>query len=67
MQVWTCTETILKEKYGAVSGTSDAAAIVAGIAGMLYTLEPSVENTPTQGVKDSKGEKNLSFGLDGCQ
>ncbi|EER13645.1 hypothetical protein Pmar_PMAR022664 [Perkinsus marinus ATCC 50983] len=56
-------------------GTSGAAAIVAGIAGMLYSLEPSlkakltpayiksiIKDTATQGVKDSKGVETLTFG-----
>ncbi|EER06568.1 thermitase, putative [Perkinsus marinus ATCC 50983] len=67
--------TILEGEYGTRSGTSGAAAIVAGIAGMLYSLEPSlkakltptyiksiIKDTATQGVKDSKGEKTLPFG-----
>ncbi|EER07921.1 hypothetical protein Pmar_PMAR009009, partial [Perkinsus marinus ATCC 50983] len=62
-------------KYATAKGTSAAAAIVAGIAGMLYSLEPSlkakltptyiksiIKDTATQGVKDSKGEKTLPFG-----
>ncbi|EER20086.1 thermitase, putative [Perkinsus marinus ATCC 50983] len=61
--------------YGVVSGTSAAAAIVAGIAGMLYSLEPSLKaeltpayiksiimDTATAGVKDSGGKRTLSFG-----
>ncbi|EER14668.1 subtilisin, putative [Perkinsus marinus ATCC 50983] len=68
-------QTSLEGEYGWGSGTSAAAAIVAGIAGMLYSLEPSVEtrltpayikkiikDTATKGVKDSKGKKTLSFG-----
>ncbi|EER00759.1 major intracellular serine protease precursor, putative [Perkinsus marinus ATCC 50983] len=68
-------ETDLGGLYGAGTGTSAAAAIVAGIAGMLYSLEPSVKtkltpdyiksiimDTATKGVKDSKGKKTLSFG-----
>ncbi|EER02410.1 thermitase, putative [Perkinsus marinus ATCC 50983] len=67
--------TFLEGVYGAVSGTSGAAAIVAGIAGMLYSLEPSLEDkltpayiksiimdTATGGIKDSKGKKTMSFG-----
>ncbi|EER17888.1 subtilisin, putative [Perkinsus marinus ATCC 50983] len=67
--------TSLNGTYGIGEGTSGAAAIVAGIAGMLYSLEPSLKvkltpgyvksiimNTTTEDVKDSKGEKTLSFG-----
>ncbi|EER05608.1 thermitase, putative [Perkinsus marinus ATCC 50983] len=67
--------TDLKGKYSQDTGTSVSAAIVAGIAGMLYSLEPSLKNklapadikriikdTATQGLKDSKGEKTLPFG-----
>ncbi|EER06666.1 subtilisin, putative [Perkinsus marinus ATCC 50983] len=67
--------TDLKGGYTRVSGTSDAAAIVASIAGMLYSLEPSlktkltpayiksiIKDTATKGVKDSEGKKTLSFG-----
>ncbi|EER17889.1 thermitase, putative [Perkinsus marinus ATCC 50983] len=67
--------TSLDGTYGIGEGTSGAAAIVAGIAGMLYSLEPSLKvkltpgyvrsiimNTTTEDVKDSKGEKTLSFG-----
>ncbi|EEQ99506.1 thermitase, putative, partial [Perkinsus marinus ATCC 50983] len=62
-------------KYGKGTGTSGAAAIVAGMAGMLYSLEPSqhakltpgyirsiIKNTATPGVMDSKGGKVLTFG-----
>ncbi|EER04950.1 thermitase, putative [Perkinsus marinus ATCC 50983] len=68
-------ETNLNEGYSRGTGTSGAAAIVAGIAGMLYSLEPSLKtkltpayiksvimDTATKGVKDNKGEKTLSFG-----
>ncbi|EER10308.1 Thermophilic serine proteinase precursor, putative, partial [Perkinsus marinus ATCC 50983] len=67
--------THLGDKYATVTGTSGASAIVAGIAGLLYTLEPSaktkltpayiksiIRDTATAGVKDSKGEKTLPFG-----
>ncbi|EEQ97100.1 thermitase, putative, partial [Perkinsus marinus ATCC 50983] len=67
--------TDLKGGYKTVSGTSGAAAIVASIAGMLYSLEPSlktkltpayiksiIKDTATQGVKDSKGVETLTFG-----
>ncbi|EER06676.1 Thermitase, putative [Perkinsus marinus ATCC 50983] len=67
--------TFLKGEYGTASGTSEASAVVAGIAGMLYSLEPSVKaklipayikkiimDTATQGLKDSKGVKTLPFG-----
>ncbi|EER18651.1 Thermitase, putative, partial [Perkinsus marinus ATCC 50983] len=67
--------TDLKGKYATGKGTSGAAAIVAGIAGMLYSLEPSlkakltpayiksiIKDTATQGVKDSKGVETLTFG-----
>ncbi|EER14667.1 thermophilic serine proteinase precursor, putative [Perkinsus marinus ATCC 50983] len=67
--------TTLGEEYVQVRGTSAAAAIVAGIAGMLYSLEPSlktkltpayiksiIKDTATQGVKDSKGVETLTFG-----
>ncbi|EER08736.1 thermitase, putative [Perkinsus marinus ATCC 50983] len=67
--------THLDGQYSQDTGTSAAAAIVAGIAGMLYSLEPSLKtkltpayiksiimDTATKGVKDSKGEKTLSFG-----
>ncbi|EER16045.1 hypothetical protein Pmar_PMAR003509 [Perkinsus marinus ATCC 50983] len=64
----------VEEKYATATGISDATAFVAGIAGMLYTLEPSVEPKLTlayvksiimdtaEGIKDSKEEKTLSFG-----
>ncbi|EER01525.1 subtilisin, putative [Perkinsus marinus ATCC 50983] len=68
-------ETNFNEGYSRGTGTSGAAAIVAGIAGMLYSLEPSLKTkltpayiksvimvTATKGVKDNKGEKTLSFG-----
>ncbi|EEQ99945.1 thermitase, putative [Perkinsus marinus ATCC 50983] len=61
--------------YKLVTGTSAAAAIAAGVAGMLYSLEPSqkaeltpnyiktiIKETATPGVKDNKGKKTLSFG-----
>ncbi|EER07813.1 thermitase, putative [Perkinsus marinus ATCC 50983] len=67
--------TFLEGVYGTTSGTSGAAAIVAGIAGMLYSLEPSLEvkltpayiksiikDTATGGIKGSKGKKTMSFG-----
>ncbi|EEQ98933.1 thermitase, putative [Perkinsus marinus ATCC 50983] len=68
-------DTDLGGLYSAGTGTSGAAAIVAGIAGMLYSLEPSAKtkltpayiksiimDTATKGVTDSEGKKTLSFG-----
>ncbi|EER05583.1 thermitase, putative [Perkinsus marinus ATCC 50983] len=68
-------ETVIKGQYATAKGTSEAAAIVAGIAGMLYSLEPSlktkltpayiksiIKDTATQGLKDSKGVKTMPFG-----
>ncbi|EER04322.1 thermitase, putative [Perkinsus marinus ATCC 50983] len=62
-------------KYSKGTGTSGAAAIIAGMAGALYSLEPSqhakltpayirniIKNTATRGVIDSEGEKFLAFG-----
>ncbi|EER07818.1 thermitase, putative [Perkinsus marinus ATCC 50983] len=67
--------TLPQGECGPISGTSGAAAIVAGIAGMLYSLEPSLEvkltpayiksiikDTATGGIKGSKGKKTMSFG-----
>ncbi|EER07451.1 thermitase, putative [Perkinsus marinus ATCC 50983] len=61
--------------YSKGTGTCGATGIIAGIAGMLYSLEPSqhakltpayirniIKNTATRGVIDSKGEKFLTFG-----
>ncbi|EER18432.1 Thermitase, putative [Perkinsus marinus ATCC 50983] len=62
-------------EYVKITGTSGAAAIIAGVAGMLYSLEASqhtkltpgyirsiIKKTATAGVMDNKRKKFLTFG-----
>ncbi|KAF4655161.1 hypothetical protein FOL47_009555 [Perkinsus chesapeaki] len=57
--------------YEIIGGTSPAAAIIAGVAAMLYSVSPGIsatdvkkilKDTSAQGLKDSSGNKSLPFG-----
>ncbi|KAF4655160.1 hypothetical protein FOL47_009554 [Perkinsus chesapeaki] len=57
--------------YESIEGASPAAAIIAGVAAMLYSVAPGIsatdikkilKDTSTKGLKDSSGDKTLPFG-----
>ncbi|KAF4668420.1 hypothetical protein FOL47_003042 [Perkinsus chesapeaki] len=63
--------TVMNGGYSYVGGTSAAAAIVAGVAAMLYSLAPTLmpadakkilKDTAKNGVKDSSGRRVFPFG-----
>ncbi|KAF4673812.1 hypothetical protein FOL47_010071 [Perkinsus chesapeaki] len=61
----------VKVPYAVSNGTSPSAAIVAGVAAMLYSLAPDLtpadvkkilKDTSTKGLKDYSGKTTLAFG-----